>query len=709
MVRVNIVLYQCVSISVLLLPLFFAPALWGKDISGNAQIGWRSITSKTEGDKTQSWFLDETYNLGLRKEITGNLSLGTGVGVNISETAESKTTNLYPNIRLGLTNEYFDANGGYQLNERGLELLGRSSDDPRLTDETWTTSLHSKSEVYPALGLRYDEVKTYDQLLPSQINKLSKFYEATTDYTLKGLELAVAHSKGANDDIVQDATQNTASNEGRAAYSQSFFNNRLSSSGAYRLYARDMESVTGGQTVDFQLELGRGAGLYALDTDPATGTLGDASFLVNNTITREGNINIGGISGERYHNIGVELVRPEEARVIHIYTNDAYLDNDLDPIEWDVYWADDNTATTRWTRIQNSDSTYNTHEKRFEISFAPTTARYFKAVNTRRGSSELYVTEMRIFSMNSQAAYTTSSTSEKRQNIIFSTSGTPTRWAQLGYSLAQDENEADPGFSEKRLTHNFNTRFDADLPKDIKTWVQYQKSLAYDSEAEDSSSDIYSVHASSSPLETLTTSLSVSHSAPKVGSQIQSKNTSSLLAVSAKLHDQVDFSTDGSYSYTDNCVSESETASKGVGSSLRLDMTRALTTEFNYNTTWSDQQSQDGIEISSHSSNFDMDMSYRPTRRFNLTWSYEMTFDDQGNDTQAHDYTAGLLLSEKVRLNMSYGITLADEPQTTYSSEVGWQLSRSIFLNSRYDRINEEEAGSDFQTDTVTSTLSASF
>lgn len=692
-------------------------------IGGSAQVTWRSSSTTTEGEKEKTWGLIQTYNLGLRKDVTSKISYSADVGVNTTETDETKTTRLFPAFRLNLANEYFDANGGYQLNEEGLEIFGMPSDDPRRTSKTWNANLSTKSEKYPRLRFRYDKNRAYDHLLIHETDTLSELYEVTADYSYKFLNFTLKRLEDVDDNFVDDSTQTTTTNEGRVEFSKPFWDNRVTTSGSYRWTEDERELKAGGQDVRFRIERDRSAGLYAPDGGglPDVGELDNDQNRYGYLIDEEvepailpipaDRINIGD-AGSIDQNIGAELVSSEAVEEIWIYTHIEYTDNSTTPIGWEVYWANDNNPATIWTEISGATSEYIEAENRFKISFASMSAKFFKVVNTDTAStsfSDLFVTEIRLFGFITQPARTTSTTTTTRENFIFNTGVRPADWLNITYNFSLDETKTDPESTTKRQSaHNINARADKDLRRDLKAWAQYQTRLEYDSESDRKSTDTYSLHFDYFPLDTLRSSLSITHSVPKVQSKSQSRTTTSLLHLIAALHEGVDLSMDGNLDYTEDLVNDTETFTRTLDSDLRLKLTKTLTTELGYTTNWTNTHNNDGTETSGRNSRTRTDLYYRPTRTFYFRWSYLRTRDKEGEDTSGNQLNINWVMTEKLRLNMDYNVSRNSQVTTLYSSDLAWNLSKIFVLRFEYDR-SRQEADTITKTQTFIGTLSARF
>jgi len=223
--------------------------------------GTMKSASKTnmEGKKDVSHSLNQVYHLDLRKDITSKIYFTTYAGANaIEETEETEeteeadgreTTRLSPQFRLNIANDYFNANGGYLLNETGIDMFGiHPTEQSRLTTKTWTSNFSTKSVKYPNIRFRYDEQKDYDHLSVHLKDSLSKYYELLGDYTYKFVEFTLRHSKDKIYDYVKDTDDTTTVNEGRINFRESFWGSRITTSGTYTVTDTEKENVTSTDT-----------------------------------------------------------------------------------------------------------------------------------------------------------------------------------------------------------------------------------------------------------------------------------------------------------------------------------------------------------------------------------------------------------------------------------------------------------------------------
>ena len=709
----------------------FRAAYAGDDIRASADISYRSSETKKDHEKTSTWSLTQLYNLGLTKEITSKVSFNADVGVNVTknvtETDDEKTTDkktrLYPDIRLNVSNEYFDANAGYRLDERGLDILTADSDEERFTTESWNYNLYTRLEKYPKIRLRYDQDKNYDHLPVHETNTETKRFSGSADYAYKFFNFFGDYTNEISDDYVVDSTQETNTLDGRIDFRKSFWSNKITSYGSYSIDERKTEFTTGAEGVEFPEIEAASDGLYADDPDDQEHVeLESKPSLIDGDKDTSTGINIGVYENQ---NIGLELTFSAEIERIYLYTMTE--PDDPSSFNWDIYYSSDNDGDG-WmfiTSVDHTDFIYDTTQKRFEIPFDypdnTDPKRYFKVVNTANDGYELFVTEIEAYSIRTQPAYTTTEEVTTTQTIQANLGFRPLDWLSFTYDLNQDrrknENEGDSTTtrqSRQYLSGLVEKGFQVHKYLEVRPY--YQKRLEYeerdleDSEEETTrrSTDTYRLYFVSSPLTTLDTDLSLNHWVLKEESETQSKTSSALLHIAAKLREGADLDIDGDITRTENFPNESESTTRSIHSNLRLELTSALTTEIEYNINRSKTEAPSG-DTTSRTSDAEITVYWRPSHDFYFRGSYGVDWDEEsGDETSRQDYNLNWLLTEKVQLSMDYAIDRNDTIKKTYSSDLSWNLSRVFTLRFGYDW-SREEADTETETQTITADLSARF
>ncbi len=671
------------------------------DIHGSAHLTHTSTENETGGDKTSTWQFTQVYNVGLTKALTPKVGFSADLDVNVTESNDEKTTRLAPDLRLDMTNEYFDANTGYRMNERGLDIMTMNSDENRYTTESWNANISTKSERYPRLQFRYNEDKDYDYLAVHVTDKKDTNFSGSADYSFRFLNFNYEYRNNVSDNFVTDLTQETDTHEGRVDFRKSFLDNKITSSGSYSITNRQTDTETEGQAVSVGDKETPYHGLYSSST-PGSGVLPIDDSVINGTAT----INIGGV-GNTDQNIGVDLRYETEIEEIRLLTNDVSFTSSA--FTWAVYYSSDNM---NWTQITSSASfTYDTIENRFEISFSATKARYFKVVDTANDSTvnPINVTEIEAYSYTTYAAHTTSETETTTKTLQASLGYKPAEWLSFTYDFTQDKQETDPNDKEtRRDTHNVSGRIERQLHKYLNAWTQYRRRWENDSEAEDTTTDTYLLHFLSSPLDTVDTDLSFNHTVSKEESDTQSKSSSALFQVAANLREGADLDVDANITRSKNLVSNSETTTKSLDSTLRLELTPMVTTEIEYNRDWTETEQPDG-DTTGCTSYGKVTLYWRPSHELYFRGSYSIDRDEKtGVETKQQQYNMNWLMTEKMQVDMSYTLEDDDTDSSTYSSDLSWNLSRIFTLRFGYDW-SRQEADTVTKTQTITTDLSARF
>ncbi|MDA3833626.1 MAG: discoidin domain-containing protein, partial [Spirochaetales bacterium] len=516
----------------------------GDDIGGSAHLTYFSTKTKTGEEEDRSWSFSQTYNLKASKAFSPKVSFAANVGINVQETNEQKTTRLTPDLRLNVTNEYFNANTGYQITEKGLDVLTMVTDEQRYTTESRNANLSTKSDKYPKVRLRYNEDRGYDHLTVHEKNTKTTNFSGAVDYNYRFLNFNYGHQNNISDDYVTDKVQETGTNYGKIDFRKSFWANKITSSGSYSINDTNTETKTGGQDVRAAEKKTASKGLYKKETAPTTVELESKPALIDGNKKDSAGINIGE-SENTCQNIGIDLTSATEVELIYLYTTTPSTSFNKNFFTWAVYYSSDNLS---WTQISGKVSKdYDTSENRFEISFTATTARYFKVVNTaNQDFYPLYVSEIEAYSYTTYSAFSTTKTERTTQTVLANLGYKPADWLSLIYDFTQTGQDTKTD-TTRRQTHNMNVRAEKELHKYITAWAQYGRRMEYDSAAatEDKTTDTYLMHFLSSPLTTLDTNFSLNHTVSKKGGETESRNSSALFRIAAKLREGADLDIDG--------------------------------------------------------------------------------------------------------------------------------------------------------------------
>jgi len=407
-------------------------------------------------------------------------------------------------------------------------------------------------------------------------------------------------------------------------------------------------------------------------------------------------------------NIGVDLDGLKYVQKIYVYTEEPGTLFDETRYTWAVYSG--NNATGVWTQITASASfDYDDDENRFEITFTRTRARYFKVVNTANDNQSLNVTEIEAYDVTTYAAFTTTDSKKTTETYQANVGYKPWDWLYFTYDFTKDtQDNRSEDEKTRRDTHNISGRIDRQLTKSLSAWAQYRRRWEFDSEAEDTTTDIYLLHFLVSPLETLDTDLSFNHTVSKEESQTQSRTTSGLLQITARLREGADLDVDANLVRTENLAGGTDTTTKSINSNLRLVLTRMLTAELEYDRNWTETEQASG-KTEAETSLAKTTLYWRPSHEFYLRGSYSLDRDEKtGEETTQQQINMNWLVTEKMQLDMGYTVDNNDTDRTAYSADLSWNLSRALTLRFGYDW-SRQETDTVTKIQTFTSDLSARF
>ncbi|HUV50342.1 MAG TPA: hypothetical protein VMW78_04905, partial [Anaerolineae bacterium] len=317
-----------------------------------------------------------------------------------------------------------------------------------------------------------------------------------------------------------------------------------------------------------------------------------------------------------------------------------------------------------------------------------------------------------------QAAFTTTETDQTTQTTQTNLRYKPTDWLSFTYDFTQDEQEKDQTDADSTKTRQSNHNISGLIGKEFKVHkylkirpeYRRRQEYKYDSEAEttDNTTDTYRLHFLSSPLKALDTDLSVNHTVSKEDGETQSKVSSALLQISAKLREGADLDVDTNITRSENPVSQSETTTRYINSNLRLELTRMLTAEIEYNNNWTETENPDSSS-DGRTHDAKCTLYWRPSHGFYLRGSYGVDRDHtSGDETAQQQYNMNWLMTDKTQINMGYTLSRNDTISSTYSSDLSWNLSRMFTLRFNYNW-SCQKADIITETQTFTTNLSARF
>lgn len=676
-------------------------------ITGNIELFYQNTeTQKEDGTKESTDTMTQGYFFGFRNAISQQMNYLFDFRATKNETDDQKSTSLLHTGQFNVLNNIFFGNLGYQLMDRD------QSNTSRVSSNSWNFALNSNIENIPKIRFQFTQDRNYDHRDIHQIDNTSKQISSGLQYGYNFFNIMLNYNKAENNDFVQDTVQNNDSYYGKADFHESFFGNKLSINSDFT-GSRDSSSIRFNNDISFLESRNRQHGLYLYDTTPLYDEMNDMISLIDNDYTTGTTIDIGSTGGT-YHNIGVDLEEPRDCEMFYLYTSQNY-----DPAVsnshfiWEVYYSDDGIT---WNLItSNANFDYNILYYRFEISFPSRSARYFKLVNTsydnRSFVGSVYITEVEILGNENRVRGEVNKTLGKRLGTNFMAIYRPIVKLTLGYNFSYDlsENESDSTDNTTKKTElshgtNINYIFHKYFSSSAQYW--YRTSIA---DKLKNKNQNLSLQLNSSPLESITTSLSLNHNESKEENSLienekittKSVSNSSLLYIMANILEGIDISSNY-YVNKSKSSNGSESTGHAINLDLRTELTKNITFESGYNHSWQKTENSEPVNGWTDTSGLDFKLRYSPSDKLFLSSDYSYNKNEQGSDS-TYGFNWSWLMTEKIQLNFSSKYKQnwydrnTDETIST-SLDAGWNISRSItfkcghnFSKSRGNRNNENQ------------------
>jgi hypothetical protein len=612
------------------------------------------------------------YSISFRGDLTD-----TDVKDSDGTTTTSRSDSYEPGIDLSLGNRMYDLGAGFR--HRVQTFSNSAQADP---NETTSDLLYGNFDVrpenLPSLTAVFNTEKVSDNM---SFSSKTSLYSITTSYELPSPDLEFrgylnySHSVSEMPSSTSyKSISDSYTGSYRFAKSRAFWRGKAFVSAGYSgnfssSRSKSFTSSTGGSILFERTGLG---GLYAQGTSsqPDVDLLPSEVTLVDDDHIVSAGISLSSAGTDEYQNIGIWVSSGSSVDRLYIYVNrDVSGDTSLTlPGNWKVYWSDFNQAGT-WTELTVSSINVTSFDLanniyRYEVNFLSSkSAKYFKAVNMDVSSvSGVTVTEIEAHGTEqvSASGEVSSSSNSLSQRLEFFSNLTPLKSLQFVLSYSIDKSDQNPsstfGSISSLLSSMFSKsksgeddpRFSSTISKNYgiaATWhahrlltavLRGQLNEAYDNDFDtDSASQSYSLSLNSSPLDTLSTSLTFTRSESYLFEIKNSVNDSVLFSVGAQLYRDVNMSTDLGYSRSQTLSTGDQASSKYISGSIDTTLTKELagTLRYNYSIKTSDEESTKSFSSSAT-------VTYRPGRFINFSGDFNYAA-SEGSTSISSVLTAG--------------------------------------------------------------------
>lgn len=634
--------------------LLIAPSVAYPGLYFRGDLNYQTSVTTSAGARTDdSTSFQQGYTLGFTKDLTSTLALGGDIRLIINETDGVATDDVYPLFYLN-----FNPPPIFNFSFSSNRTETAPSGGERVTTGYTNATLGLPFENYPSFLLSYNRQTAQDYLAPHELDTLSSGYAFTTNYskTLLGFENTFAYSFGftSSEDKVSGLTTTSPSHSATGTISRSFWDDKIRAEADFGYSFSDTtnESLVG--PTRFEQEETFVEGLYAENSAPSTGTLTSNAALVDNNTGSSAGLDLNGT----YRNIGVRLPLDTTLHKLHLYitTTDTNIANYT--INWELYTSADGIT---WSLAAPPTVTYESVYSRYVFSFTDTTAEYFKVVNTTFpvGAQTINITEIDAISYLLSTPSESVTTSVQRDYGSFKVSIQPVERLTIGHNLNYDHYTQNLNNSDSLNLSNSTNLNLVIFPKYLSMFTSYTLTGITTSEDDastgitetvESGSSTYSLSFTSSPLKTLSGSLSFSSGDGSTDGETTSTSNSVSGDVYMRLYTGVDVKFGVSISQSESMESDTTTDSTYYYSNVNLIPWEPVTAFVTIGSTASTTESQ-GTTTEGTSSNLQSSLTYSPTRKLYFTASINI------EPTMSQSLSVTLLPTRNSQAWFSYGIS----------------------------------------------------
>ena len=705
-------------------------------VSGSLEFNYVYLSLRTTDAtgntvKTHTQGYNPRFRLDIDTKIWPNLKFragGTAEGI-ISDidmngdSTKTTLTKLTPYLDLTLETPLFKTGLGYQRQQEKTDI----SDFPSTTliSDYYYGIFGWKPEGLPTVDVLlsrrnlYDDDKSFLDI-KEDFGSLTSRYEFQ-DPIFQGLYLDYYGTYLHRRDDLRDFDFTQHAHTGRVAYSNSFFDKRISLNTTYHITYQ--ESITEGEGF-VSTQIFPSAGLSSLDDFPADGTLDPNPALINGNITASAAIDIGlaGGSSER-KNIGIDFVTLAQVNKLFIWVDRELPASISNIFPWDIYISSDNL---NWAPVFTPFSvTFGPFDNRFEIKFTGqiSVPRFIKVVT--RGLTladtvdpayqNIFITEMQAF-LETTAKAGKETIDRTTHNYDLDIKAMLLDNPSLYYELYYFFNRIEFGSlslqrydvsNSLNAAHRFSPIFSARAKVGIENGER-------ESEREDEKMFAYFYDASliADPLATLHNTLTFSGRNEEIEGRPNNIN-SLFLYNTAQLYQGIDLNLNGGVSF-----SKRETGAEGRDISFNVGVNvvphRTLTLGLNYWETWTRLSGGERESSSTSTERMSLDINFNPFRTLYLYASIELNA-GKGQETETtQNYTINWspFPDGALQFIITYNENYRSEDsfkERIFTPSVRYKLGSRSYIELTYQNLNSDSKIEKRESDLVSTNLKLFF
>jgi len=655
------------------------------------------ITSKSEETTTDLQSFAQTLDLNWNKAISPalryRLTLRSEDSRNQtkvdSDLTKSSATQFEPIFDATLASTAFSLNGGFRLRE--LITDGNKQERILLSERRWFSRLFLTPQDLPSLSFQIDGSTRQNDVKPKSVDQADTRYQITTDYNYGGFTSSYLFSDRINEDLVTGQTRDQKSNTGTLGYTGTSLWGLLDVLAGYSVnYSPSREEFSKSGVAEVERRLNRGfkaaADLTPNDSTDVPLTVEPALISGTALIPLEVNTSLG---FEQF------LLQPVSQIQINLSPQPPFtIPNDLQLfVNFRVFFTNDVTLNT-WTEVPGAVSLlYEPLESRVKLSFAATTARFFKVYVGRNDFGGLIqATRISALDLESVSAGTKRDQSTLAHNVNGSfTIRPPTKFwtiSALSFDFSLSNLTQEPQ-SIRNTAGTQTARLVADPFRYLTSTFTYQHNFANSNQTDskETTADLYSLVLSSTPLSTLTSSLTLAHNDNRGDGKLETRSDSGGLNVSARLYRNLNLDSTYSLSRAQDLLTNQKTLSQGGTINANAILTPRLNATAGYSIRWSQtEQPEQTTRQLTHTLNGSFTYTYSRFLNVNARYDY-LT----GNDVSSLSQTYRVDWSPTPKLSAFIGYRRTQQESSGEKSgsdsiDVNgrWNISRYLNLDGNF-------------------------
>ena len=599
-----------------------------------------------------------------------------------SDVTETSSTQFEPVFDATLASTAFSLNGGFRLRE--VLSDGNKQDRIWLTEQRWFSRLFLTPQDLPALSFQVDGFTQQNDTKPKSLDQTDIRYQTTADYGYGGFTFSYLFLDRVIDNIAIGQTRDQKNNSSTVGYTGTSLWGWLDVLAGYSInYDTIHEEFSKSGIVEVERQLSRGF-KWAADLTPNDST--DVPFtlepgLINGSALVPLELNTA---------VGFEqsLVNPVSQIRLNMAPQPPFIiPPDLQLfLNFRVFFTNDVTLNT-WTEIPGAVTfEYEILESRVKLTFAATTARFFKVYVSRNDFGAL-IQATRISALDLEVVK--AGTKRFKNTLSNNVNGSftvrpPTRpWSitSLSYDFTLSHLIQQPGVN-RNISGTQTARIIAEPYRSLVSTFTYQHTFTETNQegSKAITGDIYSLVFTATPLPTVTSALTLAHNDNRGDGKLENRSDTGSLNFSARIYR--DLNLDSTYTVTRNqdFLIDQKSLSLAWTINANAQLTPRLSAIAGYVVRWSETEDPERKTIQlAHGVN--NSYTYTISRFLNINARFDFLI-DKDTTSFSQDYRLDWSPTPKLSSFLAYRRTQQDSNgEKSGSDSVAFNVRRNI---SRY-------------------------